>query len=66
VIFAEILETHVDADKLCGDTGKIDVSRIDPLVYCATIREYWSLGARLGFGFNAGKELVGNLKKDNG
>ncbi|MCX6923166.1 MAG: flavin reductase family protein [Verrucomicrobia bacterium] len=64
VIFGEILETHVDADKFCPETGKIDVSKIDPLVYCATIREYWNLGTRLGFGFNAGKELVRKLREE--
>ena len=59
VIFGEILETHVDVDKLDPETGKIDISKVDPLVYCATIREYWSLGKRIGFGFSAGKKLVG-------
>ncbi len=63
VLFGEVLETHIDEDKLDPRTGKIDISRIDPLVYCATIREYWSLGNRLGFGFSAGKELVEKLKK---
>ena len=58
VVFGEIVETHVDADKLDPQAGKIDVQKIDPLVYCATVREYWNLGSRLGFGFIAGKELV--------
>ena len=58
VVFGEIVETHVDVDKIDPGTGKIDIAGIDPLVYCATVREYWSLGTRLGFGFHAGKELV--------
>jgi flavin reductase (DIM6/NTAB) family NADH-FMN oxidoreductase RutF len=58
VLFGEIVETHVDMDKVDSFTGKIDMARMDPLVYCATVREYWSLGARLGFGFRAGKQLV--------
>jgi len=62
VIFGEIVETHVDIDKLNPETGKIDMSRIDPLVYCATVREYWNLGTRLGFGFDAGKALVKKFK----
>jgi flavin reductase (DIM6/NTAB) family NADH-FMN oxidoreductase RutF len=66
VIFAEIVETHVDADKLNPETGKIDVSKVDPLVYCATIREYWNLGTRLGLGFNAGKELKRKLRSESG
>jgi flavin reductase (DIM6/NTAB) family NADH-FMN oxidoreductase RutF len=58
VIFGEIVETHVDEDKLNRETGRIDVAKIDPLVYCATIREYWSMGTRLGLGFSAGRELM--------
>jgi flavin reductase (DIM6/NTAB) family NADH-FMN oxidoreductase RutF len=64
VLFGEIVETHVDVDALDPETGKIDVSKVDPLVYCATIREYWKLGTRLGFGFNAGKELVGKSRNE--
>jgi flavin reductase (DIM6/NTAB) family NADH-FMN oxidoreductase RutF len=62
VLFGEVVETHVDAEMLDPKTGKIDISKVDPLVYCATIREYWSLGKRLGSGFSAGKGMVGNLK----
>ena len=61
VFFAEVVETHVDADKV-NSKGKLDISRIDPLVYCATVREYWNLGKRLGLGFNAGKEIMKILK----
>lgn len=63
VTFGEIVETHVDADKIDDATGRIDISRLDPLVYCATIREYWSLGRRLGFAFSAGKDLVRKSKQ---
>ena len=64
VLFGEIVETHVDADKIDSATGKIDMAQMDPLVYCATVREYWSLGTRLGFGFHAGKQLVKKLKAE--
>jgi flavin reductase (DIM6/NTAB) family NADH-FMN oxidoreductase RutF len=66
VILAEIVETHVDVDAVDPETGKIDVSKVDPLVYCATIREYWSLGERLGLGFKAGKGLVKSAKEREG
>ena len=58
VIFGEIVETHIDEDKIDESTGMIDVSKVNPLVYCATIREYWDLGKRLGKGFHAGHELM--------
>ena len=63
VLFGEVVETHVDEEMLDPKTDKIDISKVDPLVYCATIREYWGLGKRLGCGFSAGKELVTNLKQ---
>ena len=56
-------ETHIDEDK-ADETkrGGLDISKIDPLVYCAEVREYWTLGNLLGFGFNAGKEIKTKLK----
>jgi flavin reductase (DIM6/NTAB) family NADH-FMN oxidoreductase RutF len=54
VVFAEVVETYVDEDKIDPATGRMDISKIQPLVYCATIREYWDLGRRLGKGFQAG------------
>jgi len=57
VIFGEILETHVDQDKMDAE-NKLDISKIDPLVYCATVRQYWSMGKELGKGFDAGKALL--------
>ncbi len=66
VLLAEVVETHVDVEALDPVTGRIDVARVDPLVYCATIREYWSLGERLGLGFEAGKGLVKKVKEKGG
>ena len=63
VIFGEVVETHIDVDCLDPETGKVNMSTLNPLVYCATIREYWALGERLGFGFKAGKELARKTKE---
>jgi flavin reductase (DIM6/NTAB) family NADH-FMN oxidoreductase RutF len=58
VFFGEIIETHIDADKIDGLKPKdIDISKVDPLVYCATIREYWSIGKKLGNSFSVGKYI---------
>jgi len=56
--FGEIIETHIDEDKINKSNMKIDISKVNPLVYCATVREYWELGKKLGKGFHAGKELL--------
>jgi flavin reductase (DIM6/NTAB) family NADH-FMN oxidoreductase RutF len=57
-IFGEIIETHVDSDKIIiSESNRIDISKIDPLVYMATIREYWTIGKKLGNSFSAGKNV---------
>ena len=61
VIFGEIVENHIDSDKIDAN-NQIDIEKVDPLVYCARIREYWKLGKKIGKGFEAGKEII---KKDN-
>ena len=60
LVLGEIVETHIDEDKLTENNGKvkIDISKVNPLTYCAGIREYWQLGDKAGEGFSAGKELI--------
>lgn len=58
VIFGEIVETHVDEDKVALSGKKVDIGKVNPLVYCATIREYWQLDKKIGKGFSAGKKIV--------
>jgi flavin reductase (DIM6/NTAB) family NADH-FMN oxidoreductase RutF len=66
LILGEILESHVDEDKVAlSKEAKIDMSKVNPLVYCAKVREYWSMGDKLGDGFEAGKELMKGLKQTN-
>jgi len=63
-ILGEVLESHVDEDK--ADKSKragFDMSKINPLVYFAEAREYWTVGEMLGYGFNAGKEIKEKVKK---
>ncbi len=63
LIMGEIVETHIDKDK--ADASKrmgIDISKINPLVYCARVREYWTMGNMLGFGLQAGKEIKEKLE----
>ena len=63
-IFGKVVESHIDKDK--ADQSKragFDVSKINPLVYYAKAREYWTVGNLLGYGFSAGKDLKKKLKK---
>lgn len=63
ILVNEIVETHIDEDKIeisnknKSDVSKIDISKVNPLVYCATVREYWKLEKKIGEGFEAGKDL---------
>lgn len=56
LIIGEILELNVDSDCL-DENGKISISKVNPLAYIPTIREYWSVGEKLGDGFSAGKNI---------
>ena len=59
LFMAEIVETHVDEQHFDPDNrAKINIDSLDPLVYCAVIREYWSLGEQLGKGFDAGRAIL--------
>ena len=63
LILGEVVETHIDKDK--ADESKhmgINISKINPLVYCARVREYWKIGNILGYGLHAGKEIREKLK----
>lgn len=54
LILGEVIETHIDTDKISNEIDKeqIDIAKINPLVYCATVREYWRLGEKLGPAFS--------------
>lgn len=60
VLFGEIVETHADEEILCDVTGDlVDMDALDPLVYCAGVREYRRLGEKVADAFSAGKRLTG-------
>ena len=64
LILGEIVETHIDKDKADeSNNAGIDISKINPLVYCARAREYWTIGNMLGIGLNAGKAIKEKLKE---
>lgn len=56
IFFGEIVEIHID-DSCIGDNGKINMEKVEPLVYAAGLREYWNLGSKVGQAFYEGKQL---------
>jgi len=66
LFLGEIVETYIDENKTnIPNKNKIDIAKVNPLVYCATVREYWSLGNKLGNGFHAGKEILRKLDENS-
>ena len=61
LVIGEILEISIDSDKISHD-GKVSIEKIDPLVYIPTIREYWSIGQKLGNSFDVGHDYKRTLK----
>lgn len=56
LVLGEVLDIHID-EAACGEQG-YDVAVIDPLVYLGGLREYWSLGQKVGDAYNIGKQLL--------
>lgn len=61
IFFGAIVEIHID-DTYIGESGKIDLAKVEPLVYAAGLREYWKLGEKVGQAFSAGKKLLAKEK----
>ena len=59
MIVAEVLQTHANADVLNAEGTRVDVARMDPLVYATGNREYFRLGERLDAAYSCGKTLIG-------
>lgn len=59
MLLGEVIETYIDEDKVLvqNNREKIDIEKVNPLVYCATVREYWQLDKKLGDAFQVGKEI---------
>jgi flavin reductase (DIM6/NTAB) family NADH-FMN oxidoreductase RutF len=58
VIIGEIVEAHADEAVLVDPEDDIvDMDRLDPLVYCAGVREYRGLGPKIADAFSVGKTL---------
>jgi flavin reductase (DIM6/NTAB) family NADH-FMN oxidoreductase RutF len=57
LLIAEVVESHADEGVLDATGEKVDVAELDPLVYIAGSREYWSLGEKLADAYSIGKTI---------
>ncbi|THB75620.1 MAG: flavin reductase family protein [Desulfobulbaceae bacterium] len=55
VFIGEIVGTYVDESVLTE--GKIDISRLKPMLFDMASKEYWALGPSIGFCWRDGKAL---------
>ena len=55
LFIGELVQTYVQES--CLDNGKVDLARVDPLLFDFTRILYWSLGEVAGKPWNAGKAL---------
>jgi flavin reductase (DIM6/NTAB) family NADH-FMN oxidoreductase RutF len=55
----EILETHIDTDKLKDPEkfGSVDISMFNPLIYIGGAREYRRIGEKVGDAYSIGKKI---------
>ncbi len=55
----EILETHIDTDKLkdVNKYGSIDIEVFNPLIYIGGVREYRKVGEKVGDPYSIGNQL---------
>jgi hypothetical protein len=54
-VLGEITELHVDAD--CITEGKVDPSKIDPLIFAPDVLNYYCLGKVVAKAFKVGKKI---------
>ena len=55
LFLAEIVALHVK-EEIQKEKGRIDITKVLPMVYCPGANEYWSLGKCIGhYGFTKGK-----------
>lgn len=57
LVIGEVVESHAEESILDESGGKVDVSKLDPLVYIAGSREYRRLGEKVADAFSIGRTI---------
>jgi flavin reductase (DIM6/NTAB) family NADH-FMN oxidoreductase RutF len=58
IVFGEIVESHADESVLRPGTSLVEMDALDPLIYCAGVREYRSLGPKVGDAYSMGASIA--------
>lgn len=60
ICIGEVVNVSAD-ESILDENGKVDVKRLDPIIYDSVNHFYWNFGNKVGSAFSEGKKL---LKKD--
>jgi len=61
VVLGEIVETHAEERVLRQGTDLVEVDALDPLVYCAGVREYRAIGPKVADAYAVGRQITDAL-----
>lgn len=66
LVIGEVVESHAE-ESILDETGdKIDVAKLDPLVYIAGSREYRRVGEKVADAFSIGRTITAAKKESEG
>ena len=57
VVLGEVVESHADERVLRPCTDLIEMDALDPLIYCAGVREYRGLGPKVADAYQIGRQI---------
>ena len=61
VVLGEVVEAHADERVLRPGTNLVEMDALDPLIYCAGVREYRALGAKVADAYQVGRQIKDGL-----
>jgi flavin reductase (DIM6/NTAB) family NADH-FMN oxidoreductase RutF len=61
LVIAEVVEAHADERIVRAGTDLVEMDALDPLIYCAGVREYRGIGAKVADAYQVGREIKERL-----
>ena len=61
VVLGEVVEAHADERVLRPGTNLVEIDALDPLIYCAGVREYRALGTKVADAYQVGRQIKDGL-----
>ena len=57
LVIGEVVESHADERVVRPGTDLVEMDALDPLIYCAGVREYRALGPKVADAYSVGKQI---------